>query len=677
MVLSITCKLPTRLIPLTWSVFLLHAVLIIPSAVSQTEDPKEQVSSFAGRPDTLQTLPSDSFHVIHPIAELGSIEQTTEVAGILASRQIPWFSYDYLGDLLWGFPGVYIRDLGSPGQYHQVNLRGVDSRGIQFLIDGRRMNDPLTGTYHLNFVSPEFIEHVEIVSGSTAAMHEFNGTGGVVNVVSTFYDTVRPITKVRYSEGTFGHLYADGVFTQNVAPRVNLVAGFQRWNLDGRFPNSSYDAWNIRIKARWNPSNRFNLMVSEQYNNHQAGMNGGIDFTNTEEQDVFNELFATLRNTDSFEKINRHDLTASVGLRLFPDSASVTAVTLFYTSLFREYRDEENRISSNGIFIRSDHRSSFAGVSIRQKLNARPFLLQIGANIERLQVEGSPNVGRRDEPLRGTFGNLQFHESRLGLIAFARYDRYLDRNLSAHGISANLELFDWVTVRGGFSRSERAPTLQEQFWDDSTVSRIRKLEPERHTLAQAGLDLQFRKFLSLEATYSWRKIEDPIVIRSVPGTYVFPSIDIRNEAERVLQTIDGKFSFGVWKITLEGRSTYLVQKDAGRRVRLLPRWYLIGGVYFRDKILRGFLDLKAGLRGRYIGRQVGSEFNPETLIYSERSGSELGPYQTLDVIFIGHVRRAYIHLIWENITDEEYMLTPGYPMLGTNVRFGINWTLLD
>lgn len=677
MVLSITCKLPIRLIPLTWSVFLLHAVLIITSAVSQTEDPKEQVSSFAGRPDTLQTLPADSLHVIHPIAELGSMGQTTELSGILSSHEIPWLGYDYLGDLLRTFPGVYIRDLGSPGQYHQINLRGVDSRSIQFLVDGRRMNDPLTGTYHLNFVSPEYIEHVEFVSGSTAAMHEFNGTGGVVNVVSRVYDTVRPITKVRYSEGTFGHLYADGVFTQNVVPRVNVVAGFQRWNLDGRFPNSSYEAWNIRIKARWNPSNRFNLMVSEQYNNHQAGMNGGIDIANTEEQDVFNELFATLRNTDSFEKINRHDLTASAGLRLFQDSASVTTVSLYYTSLFREYRDEENRTSPNGIFIRSDHRSSFAGVLIRQKLNVRPFLIQVGANLDRLQVEGSPNVGRRDEPLQGTFGNLQLHQSRLDVMAFARYDRYLDRNLSAYGIRANLELYEWAVVHGGFSRSERSPTLQEQFWKDSTVSRIRNLQPEHHTLAQVGLKLQFRRTLSLKATYSWRKIKDPILIRSVPGTYVFPSIDIRNEAERVFQTIDGKFSFGVWKVTLEGRSTYLGQEDAGRGVKLLPRWYLIGGVYFRDNILSGFLDLKAGLRGRHIGRQVGSEFNPETLIYSERSGSELGPYQTLDVILVGQVGKAYLHLIWENITDEEYMVTPSFPMLGTNLRFGINWTFLD
>ncbi len=677
-------RVPNHRVPTLWGLLFLHAILVLASAPNSSG--QAQTLKFSD-PDTLQTLASDSVRVVHArrvesstIVELGSIRQGTEFSGILTSGQIPWFGYDYLGDLLWLFPGVYVRDLGSIGQYHQMNLRGVDWRSIQVLIDGRRMNDPLTGTYHLNLVSPEYVEDVEVMSGPTAAMYEFNGSGGVINVVTQKYNTVRPFTKIRYSQGGFGHLYADGVFTQNIVPRVNVVAGFQRWNLDGRYPNSHYEAWNVRFKVRWNPSNRFNLMVSDQYNNHMLGMNGGVDFINTKTENVFNEILAQLQNDESFEKINRHDLTATAGLRLFEDSTSVTLISLYYTSLFREYRDEENRTISNGIFIKSDHRSSFTGVSIRQTvptLSGLPFQIQVGGNLDRLQVEGSPNVGRRDEPQGGAFGNLQLRWPRFRLMTFARYDRYLNRSLNAYGISVNLSLSGWISVHGGFSRSERSPTFQEQYWRDSTVTRIGDLAPEHHTLLQAGLDLQFVESLEVEATYSWRKIEDPILIRSVPGNYIFPSIDIRNGGKRIIQTIDGKFSFSVWKVALEGSGTYLVQEDDGRKAKLLPRWYLVAGIYFRKKIFRDFLDLKAGVKGRYIGQQVGTEFNPETLIYSERTGSELGPYQTVDVILIGQVGSAYLHLIWENVSDEDYMLNPGYPMLGRNVRFGINWTFLD
>ncbi len=697
-------RLSVRIRLVNLGLLILHAavVLVLAQRAQSSTNPQQhalnnRLSESVEEPDTLKTVQPDTARVseaIPPatlsyqtrtsyIPELGSLYLEQQSLQTLHSSRIPWFAYDYLGDLLWTFPGVYVRDLGSVGQYHQLNFAGVDWRGIQVMVDGRRMNDPLTGIYHLNFISPEFIDEVEVSSGPPAAMNEFNASGAIVNAVTKSYDTNRPITKIRYSEGRFGHLYADGVFTQNITPRVNLVAGFQRWNLDGRYSNSDYEAWNIRFKVRWNASHRFNLMVSEQYNNHKLGMNGGVDIVNTSPGDVFDELFATLRNTDSFEKVNRHDLTATAGVRLFEDSTSVTAISLYYSSILREYRDEENQFSSNGIFVKSDHRSSIAGVSIRQTLRATklgsglPLRIQIGGNIDRLQVEGSPNVGRQDESQRAVFGRLEFSWSRVGVAAFARLDRYLERTLKAYGFSTTLGLSGWASVTGGLSRSERSPTFQELHWSDSTVTRNTALEPEQHTLAQVDLSVRLGGSIEVGASYSWRQIEDPIVIRSIPGNYIFPSINIRNGGNRIVRTVDARISFSVWKLSFEGSGTYFGQENDGKTLKVLPSWYLAGGLYFRAKVFRDFLDLKAGVRGRYIGEQTGMEFNPETLIYSERTESEFGPYQTVDVVIIGQIGSAYLHLIWENIADEEYMLSPGFPMLGRNVRFGINWAFLD
>lgn len=630
--------------------------------------------------DTSVEKSTDSLGTERPIDRLGAIPMSDESADTIASAQVPWNAYDYLGDLLLLFPGVRVRDLGSVGQYQQVQLHGVDWRSIQVLVDGRPMNDPLTGTYNLNFISPEFIESIQLFDGPTGPLAGFNGAGGAINVATKNEESVRPVTKVQYSEGKYGQLYADGLFAHTLLQRLNFTAGFQRLTLDGRYPNSGYEAWNLRFKVRWNPSERFNLMLSEQYNNHNLDMNGGVDLLKTRPDDVFNEILATARNTDSYEKVNRNDLTATVGLRLFEDSAAVTTVSLYYSGILREYRDEENRTNPNGLYIRSDHRSSFSGLAVRQTLSlesALPVRIFFGGNLDRLQVEGSPNLGRRDEPQAGVFGEVQLAAPVIQFSAYGRLDRFLQRHLNSYGASASVSPVGWLTAVGGFSRSERSPTLQELYWKDSTVTRVENLETERHTVVQIGLMLHPAESLSGRISYTWRKIGNPILIRSVFGNYVFPSVDIRNGRERILRSCDGSLSYRLWRIELDAAGSYLLQKDDGKEVDLLSKWYLTGGVYFRGEVLGGTLDVKAGVRGKYIGRQTGGEFNPETLMYSERTGATIGPFQSVDVLIIAQVGDAFLHVLWENVSDEKYMITPGYPMLGRNVRFGINWKFFD
>jgi hypothetical protein len=46
---------------------------------------------------------------------------------------------------------------------------------------------------------------------------------------------------------------------------------------------------------------------------------------------------------------------------------------------------------------------------------------------------------------------------------------------------------------------------------------------------------------------------------------------------------------------------------------------------------------------------------------------------TIDFILIGHIGKAYVHLIWENLLDRKYVTTYYYPMPERNLRFGISW----
>jgi hypothetical protein len=68
---------------------------------------------------------------------------------------------------------------------------------------------------------------------------------------------------------------------------------------------------------------------------------------------------------------------------------------------------------------------------------------------------------------------------------------------------------------------------------------------------------------------------------------------------------------------------------------------------------------------------------PETWFYVPGTLLTYGPTGTMDFFVIAHLGDATLHLIWENVTANQYLLTPVYPMYGSNIRFGVSWEFLN
>ena len=95
--------------------------------------------------------------------------------------------------------------------------------------------------------------------------------------------------------------------------------------------------------------------------------------------------------------------------------------------------------------------------------------------------------------------------------------------------------------------------------------------------------------------------------------------------------------------------------------------------YFRDTLFSNNLDLKIGIRGKYISEQTGMKPFDEANIFVPSIESIFGPSTVTDFFVMGKIGDAYIHLEWENIFNVQYMLTPIYPMYSSNIRFGVSW----
>src|SRR6185295_15135312 len=83
-------------------------------------------------------------------------------------------------------PGLRLQQLGGPGSFTSIRLRGLRNQDTSILIDGFRFRDPSAtqgdAQGFIQDILPTDIDHVEILRGSGSSLYGTNAIGGVINV---------------------------------------------------------------------------------------------------------------------------------------------------------------------------------------------------------------------------------------------------------------------------------------------------------------------------------------------------------------------------------------------------------------------------------------------------------------------------------------------------------------
>jgi iron complex outermembrane receptor protein len=96
-------------------------------------------------------------------------------------------------ELLRFLPGIEVQQRGPQGAQINIIIRGGTFQQVLVVIDGVKLNDPLTGHFNAYIpIHPSEIDRIEILKGAASAVYGSEAVGGVVNIITKTFANKTP-----------------------------------------------------------------------------------------------------------------------------------------------------------------------------------------------------------------------------------------------------------------------------------------------------------------------------------------------------------------------------------------------------------------------------------------------------------------------------------------------------
>jgi iron complex outermembrane receptor protein len=609
------------------------------------------------------------------------ISETGRNITIIDRKQIESLPATTIDEILQFSPGVEVQSRGGFGVQSDFLIRGSTFTQVLILIDGMKINDPLTGHFNGYIpVTPSEIERIEILRGAAAALYGADAVGGVINIITkTFYR---------------GHEAKSEISGRLNYGQHDLVSGNQGF-------------FHRRGKSAFSGGFLLNQSVGENIGERI------IDSTTTLPE--YNTHFDI--KTLGFSFSHAFNDQISLNLRTAYNASSFNARYFYTNSPFDQSKEMVNqwfnqlqlvRISENGVtdlnfsfkrnrdeFIFSpdfpstnEHTTDFANLLINHHLLLTSDLsIKIGAQFDQRKIE-SNDRGNHEDLHAGLYAMAAFHSMNWHFTGSIRGD--YDEN---YGFELTPQLntsYTWssLVLRGAFGRSIRAADYTERFVSNNLkdLSPLRNLgnpslNAENSWSGEMGLDLNLSDAWQFKTSFFIRTSDNLI-------DYV-----LTNQKE-----IGSVSAIG----SLQDGADYLFAKNissvntSGWELDVLWRKKMTSNLFGQIGLSYTFLDTENPEESVYLSNHANHLVNAQALfrynwldismgcIFKERNtristsiGEELD-----DSYFVSHLRLGFrptetigIHIQIQNLGDTKYQNFLGAPMPSRWFMAGINWNL--
>lgn len=565
--------------------------------------------------------------------------------------------YRYSGDLIEPFQFNFIKNLGTPGQPHETFIYGVGFDGISYLQDGILINDRLHNILDLNFVQSEDIEAIEITPSPRGFLYGPINNPVTVNFITRDFIPAQPYSRIKYYQGPYGEAMVDGSFNALFSRNFQFSFDVTNRKYDSSYTNTSFSAWQAKVRAKYFFNNNFYLTASYNYLTKTTGRWGGVDADSILRSDV--PLENLLYETDFAPVNNRFGiqdyLLHSSSLRMTSVQSEVSRTEL---TLYQQFKESK----LNDIY-NTEFDNTTLGINLNQKFGIKPFSFSADLIYEQNKLESWYSGSNILIFFPYSKRNLNFF-SFSGMVSVNLIDDLIpsvyykfngitssfgessSTDNSGSGIGADLKYnpFDNYSLYIGYS------SFDKTFYADRKTN-----------VFESGLMYKTENHF-VDLKYFRR---DNTNIFAITGLTFIPQypIEIGN-----ISGIGFSADIKYWNLQFETQTSAYFANEGD--LYSLPDIRFVGGLYFRGNLFEDNLNLKAGLKFTYTG---------EIISVTENYGlRRVDSSNKLDFILSGEIRKAaIIYFAIENIIDKQYYITPYYPMPGISFRFGLAWEFLN
>lgn len=104
---------------------------------------------------------------------------------IIGRETLAQFPVQSIDEVLRYAAGIEVQQRGPQGAQSDLLIRGGTFQQVLLLIDGVRLNDPLTGHFSGYIpVAPQEVERIEILKGNASALYGPDAVGGVIHIIT-------------------------------------------------------------------------------------------------------------------------------------------------------------------------------------------------------------------------------------------------------------------------------------------------------------------------------------------------------------------------------------------------------------------------------------------------------------------------------------------------------------
>ncbi|HUA19241.1 MAG TPA: TonB-dependent receptor [Bryobacteraceae bacterium] len=166
-------------------------------------------------------------------------EQAAVSASVITQQDLSALNFPMLSDVLRDVPGLQISQYGPRGALAEVFTRGSDETGTLVLLDGVPLNDP-GGELHLENLTSEGIDRVEIVRGPQSALFGAEAAAGVIQLFTKHGDPEDklPHGSFSYERGSFQTDRWIAGLNGGLASRIDYALSAAEIHTVGEWPNT-------------------------------------------------------------------------------------------------------------------------------------------------------------------------------------------------------------------------------------------------------------------------------------------------------------------------------------------------------------------------------------------------------------------------------------------------------